>query len=206
MIKRWLVAAIALALGASVSVALLVYANPDRGSIDAFVAIRDIQAGTPLDSSAVALARMRVDETPGLLFTREDGGALLRMRASHDLVSGQLVQRSDATAAVAPGNSRLVYVPISNAPAAAPGSRVDLLALDGPADHPVVEPFALGVEVRSSTAGGMVLVVSAEQAAAFVYAGAAMHLAAVIAEPGAAGGAEQPVTSVQQAIQVAGPQ
>ena len=187
------------------STALLVYANPERGAIEVYVAVRDIQAGAALDGTSVALARMHVDETTDLLFTRQDAGALVRMRASHDLMAGQLLQRSDATAAAAPGDQRLVYVPVANAPSAAPGSRVDLLALSGPSDHPAVEPFALGVEVRSSAAGGMVLVVSAEQAAAFVYAGAAMRLTAVIAEPGAAAGTEQPVTSAEQATQVAGP-
>jgi hypothetical protein len=53
--------------------------------------------------------------------------------------------------------------------------------------------------------GGLIVVVTSRQAAAFVYAANAMHLVAVIAEPGAADGAENAVSSPDQAIAVAQP-
>jgi hypothetical protein len=203
MTKRWLVALVALMIGGGVSVGLLVFANPSRDAIQAYVAMKDIPAGTQLDGGSVALARVTIVGGRDLLFTRGDGSALAALRASHDLVAGQLIQRSDASAADSQADRRLVFVPLQNVPAAPAGSRVDLLALDGPPDHLTVEPFALGVEVQSSSAAGLVLVVGAQRAAAFVYAGAVMHLAAVIAEPGSSGGIESPVSTTEQAIQVA---
>lgn len=203
MIKRWLVALVALAMGGGVSVGLLVFASPSRDAVEVYVAAEDVPAGSHLDGGSVALARVNVSGGRHLLFGRGDGPSLAALRASHDLVAGQLIQRSDASASDSPADRRLVFVPLQNVPAAPVGSRVDLLALDGGPDHLTVEPFALGVEVRSSSAAGLVLVVAAQRAAAFVYAGAAMHLAAVIAEPGSSGGTESPVSTNEQAIQVA---
>jgi len=203
MVKRWLVASIALGLGVAVSAALLVFANPSRDAVEIYVAAEDIPAGTVLGAGSVALARVNVGGTRQLLFTRADGAALAALRASHDLVAGQLIQRSDAVASDSPADRRLVFVPLQNVPPSPPGSHVDLLVLDGASDHLTVEPFALGVEVRSSSPAGLVLVVAAERAAAFVYASSVMHLAAVIAEPGSAGGSESPVSTTGQAVQVA---
>ncbi|HUZ88051.1 MAG TPA: SAF domain-containing protein [Candidatus Baltobacterales bacterium] len=203
MVKRWLVAFIALGLGAAVSAALLVFSNPSRDAVEVYVAAEDVPAGTVLAGGSVALARVNVGGAHQLLFTRADGAELAALRASHDLVAGQLIQRSDAAASDSPADRRLVFVPLQNVPPSPPGSRVDLLLLDGGPDHLTVEPFALGVEVRSSSPAGLVLVVAAERAAAFVYAGAEMHLAAVIAEPGASGGSESPVSTTDQAVQVA---
>ncbi|HUY72912.1 MAG TPA: SAF domain-containing protein [Candidatus Dormibacteraeota bacterium] len=203
MLKRWLVASVALGLGVAVSVALLVFANPSRDAVEVYVAAADIPAGTALAGGSVALARVNVNIAHQLLFVRTDGAALAALRASHDLAAGQLIQRSDAVASDTPADRRLVFVPLQNVPGAPPGSRVDLLVLDGGPDHLTVEPFALGVEVRSSSPAGLVLVVAAERAAAFVYAGSVMHLAAVIAEPGSAGGTESSVSTTTQAIQVA---
>lgn len=201
--KRWLVAMVALALGGGVSAGLLVFANPSRDAVEVYVATEDIPAGSQLEGGSVALARVNISGGRRLLFARGDGPALAALRASHDLVAGQLIQRSDASASDSPADRRLVFVPLQNVPAAPVGSRVDLLTLDGGPDHLTVEPFALGVEVRSSSAAGLVLVVAAQRAAAFVYAGAVMHLAAVIAEPGSTGGTESPVSTTDQAIQVA---
>ncbi|MGA8922102.1 MAG: SAF domain-containing protein [Candidatus Dormiibacterota bacterium] len=203
MIKRWLVAFVALALGGAVTAGLLVFANPSRDAVEVYVAAEDIPAGTTLAGGSVALARVAVGGGGRQLFTRADGPALAALRASHDLVAGQLIQHSDASASDSPADRRLVFVPLQDVPAAPAGSRVDLLVLDGLPDHLAVEPFALGVEVRSSSPAGLVLVVGAERAAAFVYAGAVMHLAAVIAEPGSSGGTESPVSTTDQAIQVA---
>lgn len=203
--KRWLVALLALGLGAGVSAALLAAADPTRETVRVYIALKDIPVGSVLGPASIGLARMSLIENRQLLFTSADGNALAALHASHDLASGQLIQRSDVTASSASA-SRLVFVPLQNAPAAQAGSHVDLLWIDGPPDHPTVEPFAMGVEVQAASGAGMVLVVPVQQAAAFVYAGAAMHLVAVIAEPGSAGGGglEAPVAGAAQAIQVAG--
>ena len=96
-----------------------------------------------------------------------------------------------------------MFVPVKDAPPAIAGSTVDLLAISGAPDHLSVAPFALGVEVRASVAGGLIVVVSSRDASAFVYAASAMQLVAVIAEPGTANGAEVPVSSPDQAVAVA---
>lgn len=203
MMKRWLVALVALAMGGGVSAGLLIFASPSRDAVDVYVAAEDIPAGSQLDGGSVALARVNINGGRQLLFARGEGPALAALRASHDLVAGQLIQRSDASASDSPADRRLVFVPLQNVPAAPAGSRVDLLAMDGGSDHLTVKPFALGVEVRSSSPAGLVLVVAAQRAAAFVYAGAVLHLAAVIAEPGSSGGTESPVSTTEQALQVA---
>jgi hypothetical protein len=203
MMRRWLVALVALGMGGGVSAGLLIFASPSRDAVDVYVAAEDIPAGSQLDGGSVALARVDITGNRVLLFARGEGPALAALRASHDLVAGQLIQRSDASASDSPADRRLVFVPLQNVPAAAAGSRVDLLALDGGPDHLTVKPFALGVEVRSSSPSGLVLVVASQRAAAFVYAGTVMHLAAVIAEPGSSGGTESPVSTTEQAIQVA---
>jgi hypothetical protein len=66
-----------------------------------------------------------------------------------------------------------------------------------------VIPFALGVEVRATSASGLIVMVTSRQASAFVYAADAMRLVAVIAEPGAAEGAEVPVSSSSEAMAAA---
>lgn len=203
MLKRWLVALIALGLGVAVSAALLVFGNPSRETVQVYVAAEDLPAGTSLAGRNVGLARVTSGGAHQLLFTRADGAVLAELHASHDLVAGQLIQRSDAIASDSPADRRLVFVPLQNVPPAPPGSRVDLLVLGAAPELLTVAPFALGVEVRASAPGGLVLVVAAERAAAFVYAGAAMHLAAVIAEPGSSGGSEAPVSTADQAIEVA---
>jgi hypothetical protein len=88
-------------------------------------------------------------------------------------------------------------------PAAGPGARVDLLVIGGTPDHPTVLPFALGVEVRAASASGLTVMVTSRQASAFVYAASAMRLVAVIAEPGAAEGAEAPISSAIEAMAAA---
>src|ERR1700680_797016 len=201
--RRWATALVALALGVGVSGALLVFANPERNAIEVYAAARDIPAGVALTSDSVVLVRVNTTGLPPLLFNGHDRTTLTGMHATHDLAAGQLIQRSDATTADALPDRRLVFVPVKDAPLAVAGSRVDLLAVDGSPDHLSVSPFALGVEVQASVAGGLVVVVSSKQAPAFVYAAFAMHLAAVIAGPGAAGGAEGGISTAEQAVAVA---
>jgi hypothetical protein len=201
--RRWVMALVALGLGAGVSAALLVFANPDRNAIEVYAAARDIPAGGALASDSVVLVRVSSIGLPPLLFKGGDQATLAAMHATHDLAAGQLIQHSDATTAEALPDRRLVFVPVKDAPPAAAGSRVDLLVVDGSPDHLSVSPFALGVEVQSSVAGGLVVVVSSRQAPAFVYAAVTMHLTAVIAGAGAAGGAEGGVSTPEQAVAVA---
>ena len=201
--RRWATALLALGLGAGVSVSLLVFASPERNAVEVFAAGRDIPAGSALASDSVVLVRMNVTGLPPDVFRSSDQMALAGLRATHDLSAGQLIQRSDTTRPDAGADRRLVFVPVKDAPPATPGSRVDLLVVDGPADHLAVSPFALGVEVQASVAGGLVLVVSSKQAPAFVYAGVAMHLTAVVAGAGTAAGAEGAVSSAEQAMEVA---
>src|SRR5713226_722635 len=201
--KRWVTSLLALGLGVGVSAALLVFANPDRNAVEVYAAARDIPAGSALAADSVVLVRMNATSVPPLLFRSEDQTTLAGMRATHDLAAGQLIQRTDATKPDAIPDRRLVFVPIKDAPPAVAGSRVDLLVVDGSPDHLSVSPFALGVEVQSSIAGGLVVVVSSKQAPAFVYAAVAMHLTAVMAGAGTGAGSEGAVSTEEQAMAVA---
>lgn len=193
----------ALGIGGAVSAILLVLANPGRDAADVYVAARDLPAGASVDADAVAIERLPVASRQSFLFGRGDEARLLGSRASHDLVSGQLIQRNDVLDASSAADRRLVFVPVKDVPPATPGSKVDLLVLGGMPDHPTVVPFALGVEVRSSSANGLTVIVASKQASAFVYAADAMRLVAVIAEPGAADGAEGSVSSASEAMAAA---
>jgi len=201
--KRWVTSLLALGLGVGVSAALLVFANPDRNAVEVYAAARDIPAGSALAADSVVLVRMNATSVPPLLFRSEDQTTLAGMRATHDLAAGQLIQRTDATKPDAIPDRRLVFVPVKDAPPVLAGSRVDLLVVDGSPDHLSVSPFALGVEVQSSIAGGLVVVVSSKQAPAFVYAAVAMHLTAVMAGAGAGAGSEGAVSTEEQAMAVA---
>jgi hypothetical protein len=200
--RRWLVAFAALTVGGSVSVAMLMLANPERDAVDVYVAARDLPVGASLASDALAIERMVVPSRQSLVFLRGDESRLAGSRASHDLSSGQLIQRSDVTDSNSAADRRLVFMPVKDMPAAA-GSKVDLLVVGGSADHPTVTPFAVGIEVRSTAPGGLIVVVASRQAAAFVYAASAMHLVAVIAEPGAADGVEGSISSAGEAMAAA---
>jgi Flp pilus assembly protein CpaB len=201
--KRWLAALGALAIGGGVSAALLVAANPGHDVLEVYVAARDLPAGASLATDDFVLEPITVASGRSLLFVRGDASELAGQRATHDLAAGQLIQRSDVMVSSTIADRRLVFVPVQNVPAAVPGSKVDLLVIGGTADHPTVVPFALGVEVSTTVSGGLVVVVASNQAAAFVYAADAMHLAAVIAEPGAAAGAEAAISSPDQAMAAA---
>lgn len=198
--KRWLVAAAALLLGGGVSAVLFVIADPSRNSIEVYATTRDLPAGAVIDAGAIRLERVGAAGARAFLFTIGDERQLTGKRAGHDLISGQLIQRSDLLDSRSSADRRLVFVPIKDVPPSEPGGRVDLLVLSGSADHLAVAPFALGVEVRAQVSNGLVLVVQSSQAAAFVYAATSMRLAAVVAEPGSAGGAETPVDSADQAL------
>jgi hypothetical protein len=201
--KRWLVALAALMMGGGVSAALLIASNPDRDTTEVYAAARDVSPGSSLTTDVIALERVNVIRSRAVFFTRGDESKLASLHATHELMSGQLIQRSDVAEASSIPDRRLVFVSVKDAPPVSTGSKVDLLMISGAADHLSVAPFALGVEVRASIQGGLVLVVSSRDVSAFVYAASAMHLVAVIAEPGAAAGGEVPVSSPDQAVAVA---
>ena len=185
--RRWVTALLALAIGGSVSAALLMFASPDRNSIEVYAAAKDIPVGSALAPNSVVLVRVNTSGLPALLFKRGDASRLAALRATHDLAAGQLIQHSDVTSQDSIADRRLVFIPIKDAPPAAAGSKVDLLVATGSPDHLSVSAFALGVEVRASMAGGLLVVVSSNQAPAFVYAAIALRLTAVTADPGTTG-------------------
>ncbi len=193
----------ALLAGGGVSAGLLVAADPSRGSVEAYAAARDVPAGAGLTQDAIQLTRVAIAGGTSFLFTHRDVDRLMTLRAAHDIGAGQLIQRSDVMAPTSIADRRLVLVPLSAVPTVPAGAKVDLLLIAGSADHPTVAPFALGVEVVASASGGLVVAVPAKAAAAFVFAGATMHLAAVVVEPGAAGGAELPVATADDAMALA---
>lgn len=201
--NRWLIAMAALLAGGGVSAALLVAADPSRGAIDAYAAARDLPAGASISADAIVLKQVSIAGGAAFLFTRGDEARLTAMRAAHDLGAGQLIQRGDVMGTTSFADRRLVFIPLSVVPATTPGAKVDLLLMGGSAEHPTVVPFALGIEVRAIVTGGLVIAVPAKAAAAFVYAGTTMHLAAVVAEPGATDGTEFPISSPDEAIAVA---
>jgi hypothetical protein len=201
--KRWLIACVALLAGGGVSAALLVAADPSRGAVDAYVAVRDLPVGASLSADSIQLRRVSMSGGTALLFLRGDEPRLMTMRAAHDLLSGQLIQRTDVLSTTTFADRRLVFIPITAAPSISPGMKVDLLLIGGTAEHPTVVPFATGVEVQGSVSGGLVVAVPAKEAAAFVFAATTMHLAAVVAEPGASEGSESPIFSPDDAIAVA---
>ncbi len=202
--KRWIVAGVALAASIAVSATLLIVADPSRGAVQVASAAHDIPAGSLLDQDLVTFDRITIDAGSPAFFTRRDVGLLSSLRATHDLAAGQLIQRSDVAAPSSITDRRLVFVPVKDVPPVSAGDRVDLLLVTGDPGHPTVEPFAVGIDVRAATASGLVVEVPASKAAAFVYAGSAMQLVAVVAESGSGQGAEMPVANDQQAIDIAG--
>ena len=201
--RRWVTAAVALAIGGGVSAALLVFANPDRDTVEVLAAATDVPAGSALGPDSELIVQVSAANLPRAVLRSSDASKLVGLRATHELAAGQLLQRSDV-AGQETADRRLVFMPVKDAPPAAAGSHVDLLVVDGAPDHLSVSPFALDVEVAETTGGGLVVVVPSKQAPAFVYAAYAMHLTAVIAAPGAAPGVEGSVSSPDQAFSLAG--
>ena len=201
--KNWIVAGLALGLGAAVTAALLVFGNPARDEIDVYELAHDVPAGAALSPDMLRLVSVLLPDGAPSLFQQADAGELRGVHAAHDLVAGELLQRGDVVPASASADVRLVFVPVKNAPPAPPGARIDLLVVSGTPDHPAVVPFALGVDVREVVTGGFIVVVTSRQAPAFVYAAEAMQLVAVVAAPGAAAGNEEPIGAPDQALAVA---
>jgi len=198
--KNWIVAVVAVAMGVAVSAALLVFTNPSRTEEDAFSLARSVAAGDVIPADALRLEPVMAGGSTTSLFTRADASQLEGARAAHDLLAGQLLQRSDVADSQALLDTRLVFVPVKDAPPALAGQTVDLFILGGTGDNPSVIPFALGVEVRAVVTGGLVVVVPSKEATAFVYAGEVMRLVAVVGEAGAPAGSEPPISAPDQAL------
>lgn len=198
--KNWMVAVIAIVMGGAVSATLLILTNPSRTEVDVYALARSVPAGEVIATDALALEPVVAASYTTSLFTRSDSSRLAGARAAHDLLAGQLLQRSDIADAASASDERLVFLPVKDAPPAVAGQEVDLFVIGGTADSPTVVPFALGVEVRAVVTGGLVVGVPSKEASAFVYAGEVMHLVAVIAYPGAPSGPEPPISTPDQAI------
>lgn len=201
--KNWIVAGSALGLGAAVTAALLVFGNPARDEIEVYALAHDVPSGAAIVPEMLRLVAILLPDGAPSLLQPSDAGELRGVRAAHDLVAGQLLQRGDVVAASASADVRLVFVPVKDAPPAPPGSTLDLLVVSGTPDHPAVVPFALGVDVRAVVTGGFIVAVTSRQAPAFVYAAEAMQLVAVVAAPGAAAGNEEPIGAPDQALAAA---
>jgi hypothetical protein len=201
--RRWVTALVALAIGGGVSAALLVFANPQRDTVEVLAAAADMPAGTTLRADSAVIVRVSASNLPAAVLRANEASKLAGLHATHQLAAGQLLQSSDVANQNSASDRRLVFIPVKDAPPAAAGSRVDLLVVDGSPDHLSVSSFALDVEVAETVSGGLVVVVSSKQAPAFVYASSVMRLTAVVAEPGAAPGAEGAVSSPEQALSVA---
>ena len=204
--KNWMVALLALAMGGAVSAALLVFASSSRGEVEAYAVTQNLTAGSAITRAVLRLEPVAISGGDAALFARGDEPQLVGVRAAHDLQAGQLLQRGDVIAPSAVSDERLVFIPIKDAPPAAPGSELDLLLVSGTTDQPAIVPFALGVEVRAVVTGGFVVAVPSRQAAAFAYAAEVMRLVAVVAAPGAAVGSESPISAPDQALAVASQQ
>jgi len=204
--KNWMVALVALAMGGAVSAALLVFASASRGEVDAYAVTQNLAAGSDITRAVLRLEPVAISAGDSALFARGDEAQLAGVRAGHYLQAGQLLQRGDVIAPSADADERLVFVPVKDAPPAAPGSKLDLLLVSGTTDQPAIVPFALGVEVKAVVTGWFVISVPSRQAAAFVYAAEVMRLVAVVAAPDAAAGSESPIGAPDQALAVAAQQ
>ena len=195
--RRWLVAALALLLGAGTAGVLLVAVNPDAGSQRVFAAARDLPAGAPLDGDALQLVLVRLGPAAGLAYGEGSAAELRGLRTTHELLQGQVIQRSDVAPPVTATALRAVYVPVRSAPPLAAGDHIDLLAVTGPASSATVVPFATGLLVRAQVGGAVIVAVDPAQAGALAYASVTTPLIAVQTSGGSGG--EQPVATIEQA-------
>ncbi len=198
--RRYLVAAAALAAGISVAGGLVWYGSPGRGAVEVYVVGRDLPAGADLPLDALRLAPMRLPaDAASSLLPRGSERLIAGSRTVHELTAGQLLQRSDLAPRASAPDRRLVLLPIKDAPPVASGDRIDLLVVTGAGDRVVVQPLAVGLEVRAAGAGGIVVAAPSRPAAALVYVGATSHLVAVVAAASSGAGEEGTVASLDQA-------
>ncbi|HVB76818.1 MAG TPA: hypothetical protein VNI34_03290 [Candidatus Nitrosotalea sp.] len=202
MKRRLAVVVVALLSGLAVSAGLLVGIAPPAKQAGYVIVSRDVPAGAPLGGGVLELRRGPL--TADLLATAASPAAIgeaAKMYATHQLISGQLLQRADLTRTLGAG-TRLVYLPLSGLPPVAAGQRVDLLLAVTAGSDTGVTPFAQGVLVTRVEATGLVLAVSPEAAPAFVYASLNEHLVALGEAEGSA--SEPSVQTLSQALAGAG--
>lgn len=200
--RRILVAAAALAAAAAVSGGLLAAtAGPGAGR-DFYLVAHDVPAGAPVTQDGLRVAHLQLGEAETAAVGPPQRALLDHAVAAHDLRSGQLLERSDL---VPPGGSssdrRAVLLVLKDLPAVVPGSRIDLLALTGPADRPAVTPVAAALEVKSVLPAGVVVLVPARQASALVFVASNLRLVAVAGDPGSRGGEEPAIATTDQALE-----
>jgi hypothetical protein len=94
----------------------------------------------------------------------------------------------------------LVAMPIKDLPPVRAGDRVDLFALTGGGDHLSAQPFAWSVRVAAVSADGLILHVPSRLELAFVYAAAALRMAAVLTTASVPPAGAAPITSPEQAL------
>ena len=194
-------ALLALVLGGGTAAVLLVAANPDAGTERVFAAARDLPTGAVVDAGSLQLVTVRLGSAAGLAYAESAGSGLVGLRTTHELMAGQVIQRSDVGAVAAAAALRSLVIPVRSAPPLAAGDRVDLLAVTGPASSSTVVLFASGLLVRGAGGGSVIVAVDPQQAGALAYAGVTTPLIAVQASGGSGG--EQPVGSFEQATQLA---
>src|SRR5207302_1412229 len=173
------------------------------GTEQVLAAAHDLPAGAQLSASALQVVTVRLGPAAVLAYSPASQGRLQQLRASHELLAGQVIQRSDVESAPAGAHAELrsVVVPVRSAPPLAAGDRVDLLAITGAGGSTAILPFAAGLLVRAQLSGAIVVAVDPAQAGALTYAGVTTPLIAVAVSGG--GGGEPPVSSIQQAQDLA---
>jgi hypothetical protein len=197
-----LVATAALGAGGLVAGTLIVYTGAQaRAQDQVFVTVRDVPAGALFEPDALRVDLVRLEADSAAVLGPSSSRLVFSARAAHDLVAGQLVQRSDLANADAGPDRRRILVPVKDAPPVATGDRVDLLLLSAGA----VAPFALNLEVVASAPNGLIVSAPSRTATALVWAAESGHLVAVVADPGARRGEEPAVGSLEQAEAAVGP-
>ena len=201
MLRRIVIAALALATGIGTAGALLAYAGGNLRPV--YVAGIDLPAGAVITRASLRLAPVQLARAQlDLAFQPGQERNLVGSRASHPVAAGQLLQRPDVVAASGDPAAGLaqVLVPVHDAPPLRAGDRIDLLAVAVAAERTVVTPFATGVLVAGVSDRGLVLSVRAHQAPAFVFAASAMRLAVVVVDPEGPAPELAPVAGPEQAL------
>ena len=213
MIRRMVIAAVAVVAGLAVAAGLLAYEHSGQSAEQVYAATTDLPAGAHLSGGAIRPVRAVLGgRQAALAYRAGEETRLVATEAAHDLTAGQIIQRSDTVLAGHDTQRALVVVSLKDAPPLHAGDRVDLLMVSGTGDNLTVSLFAAAVAVHAVTGGSVVLDVGAAQAPGFVYASAALRLVAVQVSsqvPGGNGPAgprtpdETPIASSQQARAVA---
>src|SRR5260370_41425565 len=107
--RHWATALLALGLGVSASAALLVFASPDRNTVEVYAAARDIPAGSSILPDSLVKVRVSSTGLPSLLFTGGGQSTLTGLHAPDDLAVVHMIRRTDAASLEAFPDRRLVH-------------------------------------------------------------------------------------------------